>query len=126
MNTAKKVIVGSALSVLAVVAYQWGNANGRTGQEIQLVPNAFAAGNPPKASPVKAHNRDFYAPNSEDLAPDEMRLIACGTGMPTSRPKQAASTFREAAGTRSSTQSSLFRLYRRGQIRHEGRHTAHL
>ena len=32
----------------------------------------------------------FYAPNSEDLGPNEMRLTACGTGMPTARPKQAA------------------------------------
>ena len=40
---------------------------------------------------MKARDRDFYAPNSEDLGPDEMRLIACGTGMPTARPKQAAS-----------------------------------
>jgi ribonuclease Z len=44
-----------------------------------------------KYSPVKARARDFYAPNSEDLGADEMRLIACGTGMPTARPKQAAS-----------------------------------
>ncbi|MBW2629834.1 MAG: MBL fold metallo-hydrolase [Deltaproteobacteria bacterium] len=44
-----------------------------------------------KYSPVKARARDFYAPNTEDLGPDEMRLIACGTGMPTARPKQAAS-----------------------------------
>ena len=42
-------------------------------------------------SPVKARARDFYTPNSEDLGPDEMRLLACGTGMPTARPKQAAS-----------------------------------
>ena len=91
MIASKKVVFGVALSFLAVAVYQWGNSNGRTGQEIQLVPNAFAAGDLPKASPVMAHNRDFYAPNSENLAPDEMRLIACGTGMPTSRPKQAAS-----------------------------------
>jgi len=44
-------------------------------------------------SPVKARARDFYAPNSEDLAPDEMRVIACGTGMPTARPSQAAACF---------------------------------
>ncbi len=44
-----------------------------------------------KYSPVKARARGFYAPNTEDLGPDEMRLIACGTGMPTARPKQAAS-----------------------------------
>lgn len=44
-----------------------------------------------KFSPVKVRDRDFYAPNSENLGPDEMRLLACGTGMPTARPKQAAS-----------------------------------
>ena len=42
-------------------------------------------------SPTKSRDRDFYSPNSEDLKPDEMRLTACGTGMPTARPKQAAS-----------------------------------
>jgi ribonuclease Z len=43
------------------------------------------------ASPVKAlSNRDVYYPGSEDLAADEMRIIACGTGMPNARPKQAA------------------------------------
>ena len=91
MNTAKRVVFGAALSFLTVAVYQWGNSNGRAGQELQLVAKAFAAGDQPKASPVMAHNRDFYAPNREDIAPDEMRLIACGTGMPTSRPKQAAS-----------------------------------
>ena len=50
-----------------------------------------SGGGEPMVSPVKARARDFYAPNSEDLRPDEMRLIACGTGMPTARPKQAAS-----------------------------------
>jgi ribonuclease Z len=35
-------------------------------------------------------SRDVYYPGSEDLAPDEMRIIACGTGMPNARPKQAA------------------------------------
>jgi ribonuclease Z len=44
-----------------------------------------------KYSPVKARARDFYSPNSEDLGPNEMRLVACGTGMPTARPSQAAS-----------------------------------
>jgi len=52
---------------------------------------AAAAPEHPTISPVKARARDFYTPNTEDLGPDEMRLIACGTGMPTARPKQAAS-----------------------------------
>ena len=46
-----------------------------------------------RASPTERRARDFYAPNSETLGPDEMRLIACGTGMPTARPKQAATCF---------------------------------
>ena len=41
-------------------------------------------------SPTKARARDVYYPNSEDLARDEMLVIACGTGMPTTRAAQAA------------------------------------
>ena len=37
--------------------------------------------------------RDVYYPGSEDLKPDEMRVVACGTGMPNARPKQAAACF---------------------------------
>ncbi len=45
-------------------------------------------------SPVESlSERDVYYPGSEDLAPDEMRIVACGTGMPNSRPKQAAACF---------------------------------
>jgi ribonuclease Z len=47
----------------------------------------------PLVSPTEARDRDFYAPNSETLDPDEMRVIACGTGMPTPRPAQAAACF---------------------------------
>ena len=42
-------------------------------------------------SPVKAlSQREVYYPGTEDLGPDEMRVIACGPGMPNARPKQAA------------------------------------
>lgn len=45
-------------------------------------------------SPTKARDyRDVYYPNTEDLAADEMRVIACGTGMPTTRAAQAAACF---------------------------------
>jgi ribonuclease Z len=48
----------------------------------------------PGFSPVKALSvRDAYYPGTEDIAPDEMRVTACGTGMPNSRPKQAAACF---------------------------------
>ncbi|GAG90396.1 unnamed protein product, partial [marine sediment metagenome] len=45
----------------------------------------------PSTSPVKALGaREVYYPGTEDLAPNEMRVVACGTGMPNARPKQAA------------------------------------
>ena len=87
----KKTLIGLSLAVTAAVVYQWGLLNGQQGESSGVKAKAVAAESPTKSSPVKARARDFYAPNSEDLAPDEMRLIACGTGMPTSRPKQAAS-----------------------------------
>jgi len=55
-----------------------------------LIDEAHAA-EPTTISPVKAlENREVYYPGTEDLAPDEMRVTACGTGMPNARPKQAA------------------------------------
>jgi len=71
--------------------YLWGHSDGRTGRASGLLGVANAAQSSPELSPVKERDRGFYAPNSEDLGPNEMRLIACGTGMPTARPKQAAS-----------------------------------
>lgn len=35
-------------------------------------------------------DRDVYYPGTEALSPDEMRIVALGTGMPNARPKQAA------------------------------------
>jgi ribonuclease Z len=84
----KKLIVVFSVIVAATGIYLWGLTDGNNGKELSSTASAQAM---PDLSPVKARARDFYAPNSEDLAPDEMRLIACGTGMPTARPKQAAS-----------------------------------
>lgn len=48
----------------------------------------------PAASPVKRLAvQPTFAPGTEDLKPDEMRVFACGTGMPNARPKQAAACF---------------------------------
>jgi ribonuclease Z len=88
----KKSVFFSVFIILTAAGiYQWGHIDGREGKPSKVIEDSIAAESPPKISPVKARARDFYAPNSEDLGPDEMRLIACGTGMPTSRPKQAAS-----------------------------------
>ncbi len=48
----------------------------------------------PPLSPVEPlPEHDVYYPGTEALGPDEMRVVALGTGMPTVRPKQAAACF---------------------------------
>ena len=91
MPATKRVLIAASVTFVSVMLYQWGHLDGREGTASGFIGQSIAAESSPKVSPVKARARDFYAPNSEDLAPDEMRLIACGTGMPTARPKQAAS-----------------------------------
>ncbi|MGI9372765.1 MAG: guanitoxin biosynthesis MBL fold metallo-hydrolase GntH [Hyphomicrobiales bacterium] len=62
-----------------------------------IVPGTAQAQSEAKAptfSPVKAlSEREVYYPGTEDLDPNEMRVTACGTGMPNARPKQAAACF---------------------------------
>ena len=79
----------TALFVVAMAAFQL----------LPEPPEARAAGASPfvfepgqmAPSPVAAlEERDVYYPGSEELDLDEMRVIACGTGMPNARPKQAA------------------------------------
>ncbi len=54
------------------------------------VPSAEAA-SPAKISPTQPlTDLDVYYPGTEAIAPDEMRIVALGTGMPSVRPKQAA------------------------------------
>jgi len=56
--------------------------------------NLNAEASTEEISPVKARSDlEAYFPNTEDLRPDEMRVIACGTGMPTTRAFQAAACF---------------------------------
>jgi len=90
MNMMKRILLGTVLMFVASLLYLWGHSDGRIG--IEFSGTALAQGSP-EISPVKARERDFYSPNSEDLRPDEMRVIACGTGMPTARPSQAAACF---------------------------------
>ena len=56
---------------------------------VLFMANSYSEDQP---TPVKSGDaRDSYFPNTEELGANEMRLTACGTGMPTARPKQAAS-----------------------------------
>lgn len=84
--TKKSVILGVFTVGLAIGAYL-------TAVDAPLIKKATAATESEAVSPVKARARDTYYPNSEDLKPDEMRVIACGTGMPTTRAAQAVPAF---------------------------------
>jgi hypothetical protein len=99
-------MANSRLALLAIVAvaavamvavYMKGHRDGSVGRILQLSPEAQAA--KAKISPVKPReNRDVYYPGAEALRPDEMRVVALGTGMLTIRPKQAAACFLAGSG----------------------------
>ena len=84
--------IESALAGAATITLGW--LAGSAGLALAPVGAAQAQAGFEAPSPVKASaERDTYYPNTEDLAPDEMRVIACGTGMPTTRAAQAAACF---------------------------------
>ena len=81
----------AVVAVAMVAVYMKGHLDGSVGKGLQLTPEAQAA--KAKVSPVKARgDRGVYYPNTENLGRNEIRVIACGTGMPTPRPAQAASS----------------------------------
>ncbi len=86
----RKVAAGTVLSLIVLLGYFLGYSDGRNGRDFLTKAYADSAS---EVSPVDARSRDAYYPNSENLAPDEMRVIACGTGMPTTRAAQAAACF---------------------------------
>ena len=91
--TKDRLLIGSVILMAVAIfsVYILGLRHGSTGKGLTITNEAIAAQAKSSASPVKAlKERDVYYPGSEDLAPDEMRVIACGTGMPNARPKQAA------------------------------------
>ena len=90
-----------AVAALAAV-YTVGWFNGQTGQKAALVKEAQAAGAASTQKSTRANMTDpkstvanpySYYPGTEPLGPDEMRVIACGTGMPAARRGQAAACF---------------------------------
>ena len=81
------------IMMVAVLAYLQGYSDREQGE--QIVSSAAAAvKDKPKILPTgKLPDPNVYFPGTEKLAPDEMRVISCGTGMPTARESQAASCF---------------------------------
>jgi len=92
-TTIRSTIIGLAVLAALSIGMILGHGADQGRGDARLIRSANAAG-PPAFSPVKAlSERDVYFPGTEDLAPNEMRVVACGTGMPNARPKQAAACF---------------------------------
>jgi ribonuclease Z len=89
------LVTAVAISAVYFVGYQ----NGRSGNGPSLLKEvnaaqAQAAEGPVEWSPTEPFPvRTVYYPGTEALDPDEMRVIACGSGMPQPRLKQAAGCF---------------------------------
>jgi len=82
-----------AFTVVAVIGFISGMYFTNHGPSLMPTVEANAEKDKSMVSPVEPRERDYYSPNSEKLASDEMRVIACGTGMPTTRAAQAAACF---------------------------------
>jgi ribonuclease Z len=100
------ILGGAGVLAVAFAAYHLGRADQEAGVDKLSAPALYAADantvvglesgsavpqEGPTFSPTGTlEERDVYYPGTEALSPDEMRVIACGTGMPNARPKQAA------------------------------------
>ena len=93
----KPKLINIAIGLLAVAAltvvYTAGWLKGQAGQSTAFVKEAQAAGGKVKGPNVEAPDRYVYYPGTEKLAKDEVRVIACGTGMPDQRRGQASACF---------------------------------
>lgn len=96
MKSHKKLVTPVLFTLGAALFYGLGVINERNDASISFVKSADAASSeiaegwsPTDASP----SHGVYYPGTENLDPDEMRVIACGSGMPMPRLKQAAACF---------------------------------
>ena len=85
-----------ALGVASAVGY-WAGQSNLSGDGPAIVPAAEAASSEAASgewSPTKPYPKhNVYYPGTEELKPDEMRVIACGSGIPMPRLKQASPCF---------------------------------
>ena len=80
-------------AVMLTAGYLLGHMEPSMEQEIGLVGEAEAAGGVVESPTDAAPDRYVYYPGSEELDKDEIRVIACGTGLPAARRSQAATCF---------------------------------
>jgi len=95
-NSKTRLLAFAGITGMAL-AYAFGQFHGAQGQAASLIPEARASDggvvqkgwSPTGVYPVQ----EVYYPGTEALAEDEIRVIACGSGMPMPRLKQAAACF---------------------------------
>ena len=75
------------------VIHDAGLFNGLSGQKVVLINEAKASGGAVKDPAGVAPDRYVYYPGTEALGEAEIRVIACGTGMPAARRGEAATCF---------------------------------
>ncbi|MGI9414745.1 MAG: guanitoxin biosynthesis MBL fold metallo-hydrolase GntH [Hyphomicrobiales bacterium] len=87
--TGTMVIAAFALAVVFLGGWELG----RSGKSVVPISDAEAAGGVVTGPNVEAPDRYVYYPGTEALANEEVRVIACGTGMPDQRRGQASACF---------------------------------
>ncbi len=92
-------ISGMAVVVMVLIAcaYVLGRNTERIARESGLLGSAAMAAQskaPAEVSPVKVFpDREIYYPGTEEIGPEEIRMVALGTGMPLARRSQAATSW---------------------------------
>lgn len=84
----KTILFGAICAAVGIGAGSY--LAGDNGMNVPLMAEAEAAGGKVKSPTSAAPERYAYYPGTEKLAKDEMRVTACGTGMPAARHGQAA------------------------------------
>jgi ribonuclease Z len=93
----RRISTVGIIGLMCAAFFLYGQYQGVNGKESGLIADAQAS----EATAVAkdwsrtgaAPDRGVYYPGTEELAPDEMRVITCGSGMPMPRLKQAAACF---------------------------------
>ena len=95
MRLQSRALIGTGVVVGAILAalYTTGELSGTTAHDLLPVGKAHAAGDKVTDPKGVAPGRYVYYPGTEALAADEIRVVACGTGMPAARRGQAATCF---------------------------------
>jgi len=94
MTTSKTIFTIAIVLSLSGAVYLLGYSDGSSGRQTAVMNEAVAQEATANWSPTGVYpEHEVYFPGTEALGPDEIRVIACGSGMPMPRTKQAAACF---------------------------------